>query len=126
MLNPLLEKQQHLLLVFQLNTRDLTLIETGLIPQQSYTGITSVKMYYLSSFGFDPTAFIQEVVADPSNPELMLTALTDMMFPETPSDERKQYFIDTFLFDGGSLLQEGTQSITIGNLFGVIIFRGRR
>ena len=29
------------------------------------------------------------------------------MFPETPSQERKLYFINTFLFDGGSLLQEG-------------------
>ena len=65
------------------------------------------NVLFKGAFGFDPTAFIQEVVADPSNPELMLTALTDIMFPETPSDERKQYFIDTFLFDGGSLLQEG-------------------
>ena len=37
----------------------------------------------------------------------MVTTLTEMMFPEAPSDERKQYFIETFLFDGGSLLQEG-------------------
>ena len=36
-----------------------------------------------------------------------MTTLTDMMFPEAPSNERKQYFIDTFLFDGGSLLQDG-------------------
>ena len=32
-----------------------------------------------------------------------------MLFPETPSHERKQYFIDTFLFDGGSLLQQGDE-----------------
>ena len=65
------------------------------------------NVLFKGAFGFDPTAFIQEVVADPSNPELMVTTLTDMMFPEAPSDERKQYFIETFLFDGGSLLQEG-------------------
>ena len=65
------------------------------------------NVLFKGAFGFDPTAFIQEVVTDPSNPELMVTTLTDMMFPEAPSDERKQYFIETFLFDGGSLLQEG-------------------
>ena len=65
------------------------------------------NVLFKGAFGFDPTTFIQEVVADPSNPELMVTTLTDMMFPEVPSDERKQYFIETFLFDGGSLLQEG-------------------
>tara|TARA_B100001564_G_scaffold359766_1_gene382861 strand:+ start:1154 stop:2878 length:1725 start_codon:yes stop_codon:yes gene_type:complete len=65
------------------------------------------NVLFKGAFGFDSTAFIQEVVADPSNPELMVTTLTDMMFPEAPSDERKQYFIETFLFDGGSLLQEG-------------------
>ena len=65
------------------------------------------NVLFKGAFGFDPTTFIQEVVTDPSNPELMVTTLTDMMFPEAPSDERKQYFIETFLFDGGSLLQEG-------------------
>ena len=44
---------------------------------------------------------------NPSDPQEIVDVLTDMMFPETPSQERKQYFIDTFLFDGGSLLQEG-------------------
>ena len=58
-------------------------------------------------FGFNPGTYIQEIVTDPSNPEDLVTTLTDIMFPETPSQERKLYFINTFLFDGGSLLQEG-------------------
>ena len=46
---------------------------------------------------------------NPSDPEEIVNVLTDMMFPETPTLERKQYFIDTFLFDDGSLLQEGDE-----------------
>jgi len=65
------------------------------------------KVLFKGAFGFNPTSFVQQVVADPSSPEDMVTTLTDMMFPETPSEQRKKYFIDTFLFDGGSLLQEG-------------------
>ena len=38
---------------------------------------------------------------------------TKLLFPETPSQERKQYFIDTFLFDGGSLLQQGDEKFCI-------------
>ena len=58
-------------------------------------------------YGFNAATYIQSVVTDPTDPEEILTTLTDMMFPEAPSNERKQYFIDTFLFDGGSLLQDG-------------------
>ena len=65
------------------------------------------NVFFKGKYGFNPAAFIQSVVTDPTDPELILTTFTDMMFPESASDERKQYFIDTFLFDGGSLLQEG-------------------
>ena len=64
-------------------------------------------VFFKGNFGFNPGDFIKEVVPNPSDPEEIVDVLTDMMFPETPSQERKQYFIDTFLFDGGSLLQEG-------------------
>ena len=64
-------------------------------------------VFFKGNFGFNPGDFIEEVVPNPSDPEEIVDVLTDMMFPETPSQERKQYFIDTFLFDGGSLLQEG-------------------
>ena len=64
-------------------------------------------VFFKGNFGFNPGDFIEEVVPNPSDPEEIVNVLTDMMFPETPSQERKQYFIDTFLFDGGSLLQEG-------------------
>ena len=64
-------------------------------------------IFFKGNFGFNPGDFIKEVVPNPSDPEEIVDVLTDMMFPETPSHERKQYFIDTFLFDGGSLLQEG-------------------
>ena len=64
-------------------------------------------VFFKGNFGFNPGDFIKEVVPNPSDPEEIVNVLTDMMFPETPSQERKQYFIDTFLFDGGSLLQEG-------------------
>ena len=65
------------------------------------------KVLYKGIFEFDVIEFVKNTVSDPSDPELMLTELTDIIFPETASAERKQYFIDTFLFDGGSLLQEG-------------------
>ena len=65
------------------------------------------NVFFKGSYGFNPAAYLQSVVTDPKDPELILTTLTDMMFPESASDERKQYFIDTFLFDGGSLLQDG-------------------
>ena len=65
------------------------------------------NIFFKGSYGFNPAAYLQSVVTDPKDPELILTTFTDMMFPESASDERKQYFIDTFLFDGGSLLQDG-------------------
>ena len=64
-------------------------------------------VFFKGNFGFNLGDFVKEVVPNPSDPQEIVDVLTDMMFPETPSQERKQYFIDTFLFDGGSLLQEG-------------------
>ena len=66
-------------------------------------------VFFKGNFDFNPGNFIKEVVPNPSDPEEIVNVLTDMMFPETPSQVRKQYFIDTFLFDGGSLLQEGDE-----------------
>ena len=66
-------------------------------------------VFFKGNFGFNPGDFIKEVVPNPSDPEEIVDVLTDMLFPETPSQERKQYFIDTFLFDGGSLLQQGDE-----------------
>ena len=66
-------------------------------------------VFFKGNFGFNPGDFIKEVVPNPSDPEEIVDVLTDMLFPETPSHERKQYFIDTFLFDGGSLLQQGDE-----------------
>ena len=65
------------------------------------------NVLFKGAFGFDPATYIQSVVTDPTNPEDILTTLTDIMFPEAATLERKQYFIDTYLFDGGTLLQEG-------------------
>ena len=66
-------------------------------------------VFFKGNFDFNPGNFIKEVVPNPSDPEEIVNVLTDMMFPETPTLERKQYFIDTFLFDDGSLLQEGDE-----------------
>ena len=66
-------------------------------------------VFFKGNFGFNTGDFIKEVVPNPSDPEEIVDVLTDMLFPETPSHERKQYFIDTFLFDGGSLLQQGDE-----------------
>jgi hypothetical protein len=65
------------------------------------------NVLFKGTYGFNPAAFIQSVVTNPTDPEDILTTLTDMLFPEVASLERKQYFIDTYLFDGGTLLQEG-------------------
>ncbi len=66
-------------------------------------------VFFKGNFGFNPGDYIKEVVPNPSDPEEIVNVLTNMFFPETPSLERKQYFIDTFLFDGGSLLQQGDE-----------------
>ncbi|MEC8211753.1 MAG: DUF1800 family protein [Bacteroidota bacterium] len=66
-------------------------------------------VFFKGNFGFNPGDYIKEVVPNPSDPEEIVNVLTNMLFPETPSQERKQYFIDTFLFDGGSLLQQGDE-----------------
>ena len=64
-------------------------------------------IFFKGNFNFSPGEYIKEVVSNPSDPEEIVDVLTNMMFPESPTQDRKQYFIDTFLFDGGSLLQEG-------------------
>jgi uncharacterized protein (DUF1800 family) len=65
-------------------------------------------VFFKGNFNFNPADFISAVVPNPSDPEEIVNVLTDMMFPETPSQERKQYFIDTFLFDEGTLLWGGS------------------
>ena len=65
-------------------------------------------VFFKGNFNFNPADYITAVVSNPSDPEEILNVLTDMMFPETPSQERKQYFIDTYLFDEGTLLWGGS------------------
>ena len=65
-------------------------------------------VFFKGNFNFSPADYISAVVSNPSDPEEILNVLTDMMFPETPSQERKQYFIDTYLFDEGTLLWGGS------------------
>ena len=61
-------------------------------------------MFFKGIYGFNVVDFIENNVSDPRDPETMLTELTDILFPEPASQSRKEYFIETFLFDGGSLI----------------------
>ena len=47
--------------------------------------------------------FVEAVVSDPSNADTLVRELTDLMFPESISDNRLRYFVDTVLLDDGSL-----------------------
>ncbi len=62
------------------------------------------NVFFNGIYGFNVVDFIENNVSDPRDPETMLTELTDLLFPESASQSRKNYFIETFLFDGGSLI----------------------
>ena len=61
-------------------------------------------MLFKNIFNFNVVDFVEENVSNPRDPDVMLDELTDLLFPESASQSRKNYFIETFLFDGGSLI----------------------
>jgi uncharacterized protein (DUF1800 family) len=75
-----------------------------IIPRYNVCNI----VFFKGNFGFDSADYIQQVVSNPKDPEDIINTLTDIMFPESPSSARKQYFIETFLFDEGTLLWGGS------------------
>ena len=62
------------------------------------------NVLFKNIFEFNVVDFVEDNVSNPREPEVMLTELTDLLFPESASQSRKNYFIETFLFDGGSLI----------------------
>jgi uncharacterized protein (DUF1800 family) len=49
------------------------------------------------------STFVDEVVSNPSNPETLVREITDLMFPESISDTRLDYFLNDVLLDNGTL-----------------------
>ncbi|MDG1684617.1 MAG: DUF1800 family protein [Flavobacteriaceae bacterium] len=64
----------------------------------------SRNVLFKNIFEFNVVDFVEENVSNPRDPDVILTELTDLLFPESASQSRKNYFIETFLFDGGSLI----------------------
>ncbi len=63
----------------------------------------SVLLSGQTKVDFKVSTFVKDNVSDPSDPVVLVTELTDLMFPESCNAERLNYFVNDILLDNGSL-----------------------